>query len=82
MDAVLTSLIVTGNYLVSLERVLLVVPLDPSQTDLISCMNHDRTSIGLGRGKLHRPVESVVVNINKNTKVIKEIPTNDYIVGT
>jgi len=46
------------------------------------CINHDYTSIGLSKGKLYRPVESVVVNINQNTKVIKEIPTNDYIVGT
>ncbi len=45
-------------------------------------MNCDRTSVGLDRRRLYRPVELVVVNINKNMKVIKEIPTNDHIIRT
>jgi hypothetical protein len=44
-------------------------------------VDHNYISIALCWGKLHRPVELAVVNINENMEIIKEIPANDHVVG-
>jgi hypothetical protein len=81
LDPVLASLVVAVNCSVPSVGVSLVVEVKPLLTNLLPCVDHNCTSIALCWGKLHRPVESAVVDVNKNMKIIKEIPANDHIVG-
>ena len=81
MHAVLASLVVAGNRPVPAEHVLLEVVRRPLGSEVVLGVRRHCMGIGLCRRELLRPLKSTVVNVNKNSKVIKEIPPNDHVVG-
>jgi hypothetical protein len=80
MNAVLLPLVVTGNGLISAEHVLLELIIWPLRADIVTGIGSDCSGKGPGWGNLLQPAQSLVVNINHDMKIIKEILSDNHIV--
>ena len=80
MDAVLPSLVVTGNGLVSAEHIPLELISRSLAPNFVTGVRSQSSGEGFSWGNLLRPAQLSVVYINHNMKVIKEIPSNNHIV--
>jgi hypothetical protein len=80
MDTVLVSLIVAGNSSVPAEHILLELVLDLRQSDIVPGVRSHYSGKGFNRGELLGPVEFITVNINQNTKILKEILSDNHII--
>jgi hypothetical protein len=80
IDAVLLSLVVTGNGLVSAEHILLELINRSLGPNFVVGICSQSSGEGLSWGDILWPVQLSVVYINHNMKIIKEIPSNNHIV--
>ena len=81
MYAVLASLVIAGNRPIPAEHVLLEMVRRPLGSEVVPGVRRHCTGVGPCRRELLRPLKSTVVNVNQNSKVLKEIPPNDHVMG-
>jgi hypothetical protein len=75
------SFIVSINHMVSAEQILLYLLANLGRTDIVAGLGSYyplKSSVG---NKLLRLAKLLVENVNINTQITKEIPSDNYIVG-
>ena len=77
----MTSLVISFNCLVPAEQVLLHSLVNSGGADIVAGPGSYYPLKPSVRDELLRPVKSSVENVNIDTQITKEIPSNNYIIG-